>query len=106
MSNRSKLQFPNRKQYLITIPKSLVLAKSWRKSDVLEFNFDASANIIVQKQGDSGAPASKSILQFRNEKQFVITLPKSMVMAKGWKQGDELEFVLNEQANIVIRKHE
>lgn len=103
MSNKSKLQYPNRKQYIITIPKSLVFAKTWQKGDNLEFVFDANANIILQKS-DSEHPSSRSVLQLRNGKQFIITIPKSIVMAKGWQQGEELEFVLNEQAKIVIKK--
>ena len=105
MANKSKLQLANGKQYLVTIPRSLVLAKSWQKGDSLSFTFDQNANIIVNKY-EPGADSSKSSLQLRNGKQFVITLPRSIVMAKGWKQGDDVEFVLNEQAKIVIKRIE
>ena len=105
MANKAKLQLANGKQYLVTIPRSLVLAKSWKKSDLISFTFDQNANIIVNKY-EVGVDSSKSSLQLRNGKQFVITLPRSIVMAKGWKQGDEVEFILNEQAKIVIKKVE
>ncbi len=104
MSNKSRLQFPNQKQYIITIPKSLVHAKSWKKGEILEFILDQSANILIRKLDNPEQPSSSASLQFRNKKQFVITIPKSLVMAKGWQQGDELEFNLNEQANIVLKR--
>ncbi|MDP2750238.1 MAG: AbrB/MazE/SpoVT family DNA-binding domain-containing protein [Nanoarchaeota archaeon] len=103
MANTSTLQFPSNKQFIITLPKSLVLAKAWQKSDMLEFILDQTGNIIIQKQ-ESEKISSKSSLQLRNGKQFVITIPKSLVMAKGWKQGDILEFMFNEHAQIVMKK--
>lgn len=48
--------------------------------------------------------SNKSILQFPNRKQYIITLPKGIVLAKGWKQGDRLEFVIDNKGDIVIRK--
>lgn len=48
-SNKSILQFPNRKQFMITFPKGLVLAKGWRKGDMLEFSIDHNGEIIVRK---------------------------------------------------------
>jgi len=47
---------------------------------------------------------NKSILQYPHKKQFIITLPKGIVLAKGWKKGDLLEFVLNGEGNIIIKK--
>ncbi|MBW3015061.1 AbrB/MazE/SpoVT family DNA-binding domain-containing protein [Candidatus Woesearchaeota archaeon] len=47
---------------------------------------------------------NRSKLQYPNKKQFMITIPKSLVAAKGWKQGDELEFVLDSKGNIVMKK--
>ncbi|MFC1697128.1 hypothetical protein ACFL1H_02250 [Nanoarchaeota archaeon] len=32
------------------------------------------------------------------------TLPKSLVLAKGWKKGDLLEFILNSRGEIVVKK--
>lgn len=49
MSNQSKLQFPNKKQFIITIPKSLVLAKGWKKGDLLTFTIDKNGNIVIKK---------------------------------------------------------
>jgi bifunctional DNA-binding transcriptional regulator/antitoxin component of YhaV-PrlF toxin-antitoxin module len=43
-------------------------------------------------------------LQFDQNKQFKITLPKQLAMAKGWKKGDKILFELNEKGEIVIRK--
>lgn len=48
--------------------------------------------------------ANKTILQFPNEKQFMITVPKGLVLAKGWKRGDKLEFVLNNKGEIIMRR--
>jgi len=48
--------------------------------------------------------SNKSILQFPNKQQFIITIPKSLVLAKGWKQGDKLEFILNNKGEIIIKK--
>ena len=48
--------------------------------------------------------SNKSILQFPNKKQYIVTLPKGIVLAKGWKQGDKLEFVIDNKGNIVIKK--
>ena len=50
MSNKSKLQFPNKKQYIITMPKGLVLAKGWKKGDLLEFIINNKGEIIVRKR--------------------------------------------------------
>ena len=47
--------------------------------------------------------SNKSILQYPNHKQFMVTLPKGLVLAKGWKQGDRLEFVINNKGEIVIK---
>jgi len=48
--------------------------------------------------------SNKSILQFPNKKQYIVTLPKGIVLAKGWKQGDKLEFVIDHRGDIVIKK--
>lgn len=49
MANKTKLQYPNKKQYVITIPKSLVLAKGWKKGNMLEFVINNKGEIIVRK---------------------------------------------------------
>lgn len=43
-------------------------------------------------------------LQFDQNKQFKITLPKQLAMAKGWKKGDKILFELTDKGDIVIRK--
>ena len=50
MSNKSILQFPNKKQFIVTFPKGLVLAKGWKKGDTLEFLIDNKGEIIIKKQ--------------------------------------------------------
>ena len=47
--------------------------------------------------------SNKSILQNPNKKQFIITLPKSLVLAKGWKKGCILEFLINNDGDIIIK---
>lgn len=47
---------------------------------------------------------NKSILQYPNKKQYIITIPKSLVLAKGWKKGNKLEFTINNKGEIVVRK--
>jgi len=48
--------------------------------------------------------SNKSILQFPNEQQFMITLPKGLVLAKGWKKGDRLEFIIDNKGDIVVKR--
>ncbi|MEA2037984.1 MAG: AbrB/MazE/SpoVT family DNA-binding domain-containing protein [Nanoarchaeota archaeon] len=48
--------------------------------------------------------SNQSILQFPNKKQFIITLPKGLVLAKGWEQGDKLEFIIDNNGDIVIKR--
>jgi len=51
-SNKSVLQFPNRKQFIITVPKGLVLAKNWKQGDTIEFTFDDKGNLVMKKVGE------------------------------------------------------
>ncbi len=48
--------------------------------------------------------SNTSKLQYPNNRQFIITLPQTLVKAKGWHKGDFLEFMLDEQGNIVLKK--
>lgn len=50
MSNKCILQNPNKKQFIITIPKGLVLAKAWKKGDTLEFIIDGKGDIIIRRK--------------------------------------------------------
>jgi len=52
-----------------------------------------------------GIMSNKSILQFPNQQQFIVTIPKGLVLAKGWKQGDKLEFVIDNKGDIIIRRN-
>jgi len=45
-----------------------------------------------------------SILQYPNKRQFIVTIPKGLVLAKGWKKGDKLAFFINNKGEIVIKK--
>jgi antitoxin component of MazEF toxin-antitoxin module len=42
-------------------------------------------------------------LQFDNNKQYKITLPKALVDAKGWSKGSEIKIELDHQGNIVLK---
>lgn len=42
-------------------------------------------------------------LQKMNNRQFFITLPSSIVKAKGWKKGDSLDIVLDNKGNLFIK---
>ena len=48
--------------------------------------------------------SNKTKLQYPNKKQYIITLPKGLVLAKGWKKGDKLEFIINNKGEIIMRK--
>lgn len=48
--------------------------------------------------------SSKRKLQIFNRKQYLVNIPIALVAAKGWKEGDVLEFVIDEKGNLVIRK--
>ena len=51
MPAKSRLQFPNKKQYTVTNPKSLVEAKGWKKGDTIEFYFDEKGKLVMDKGG-------------------------------------------------------
>jgi len=42
-------------------------------------------------------------LQFDNNKQYKITLPKALVDAKGWEKGSEIKIELDDSGNIVLK---
>ena len=42
-------------------------------------------------------------LQFDNNKQYKITLPKALIDAKGWKKGSEVKISLDSKGDIVLR---
>ena len=43
-------------------------------------------------------------LQFDNNQQFKITLPKQIIQAKGWKKGDKITIILDGNGNLVLKK--
>lgn len=103
MSNQSVIQLRNQRQFVITLPKGLVLAKAWKRGDELKFVLDKIGNIIIKKASKNEL-SIKSSLQFADNRQFLVTLPKDLVLAKRWKKGDIVEFVLDDNVNIVMRK--
>jgi len=45
---------------------------------------------------------NKMKLQKTSNDQFIITLPKSLVLAKGWKKGEELSIRIDERGRLLI----
>ncbi len=45
-----KLQYDSNRQFKITLPKQIVLAKKWKKGDVLQFEIDNTGNLLVKKK--------------------------------------------------------
>jgi len=43
-------------------------------------------------------------LQFDNNQQFKITLPKPIVLAKGWKKGDKIEISLDDKNHTILTR--
>ena len=43
-------------------------------------------------------------LQHDKNDQYKITLPKSLIEAKGWKKGDPIKVVLDDEGNIVLKQ--
>ncbi len=43
-------------------------------------------------------------IQYDQNKQFKITLPKPIVLAKKWEKGDELDVEINEKGDIVLKR--
>ncbi len=42
-------------------------------------------------------------LQFDNNKQYKITLPKALIEALKWNKGDEIDIALNTKGEIVLK---
>ena len=36
--------------------------------------------------------------------QFLLTLPKQIMMAKGWKKGDDIKVEIDQKGNLVLKK--
>lgn len=41
-------------------------------------------------------------LQKDGNEQYKLTLPKSLIEAKGWKKGDKIKILLDAKGNIVL----
>ena len=41
-------------------------------------------------------------LQYDQNKQYKLTLPKALIEAKGWKKGDAIRVSLDEKGNIIL----
>lgn len=42
-------------------------------------------------------------LQYDNNKQYKLTLPKALIDAKGWKKGSEIKILLDSEGNIKLK---
>lgn len=42
-------------------------------------------------------------LQYDNNKQYKLTLPKAIIDAKGWKKGADIKIEFDSQGNIVLK---
>ncbi|MDP7323397.1 MAG: hypothetical protein QF632_01395 [Candidatus Woesearchaeota archaeon] len=47
---------------------------------------------------------NESKLQKPNNKQFIITVPMGLVLAKGWEKGDKILFMINNKGEIELKK--
>jgi len=45
------------------------------------------------------------ILRFPQKKRYEITIPKSLVLAKGWKERDVLKWKIGVKGEIVLEKN-
>ncbi|HLD18828.1 MAG TPA: hypothetical protein VJB90_02360 [Candidatus Nanoarchaeia archaeon] len=41
-------------------------------------------------------------IQHDSNGQFKITLPKQIVLAKGWKKGEKIKIILDDKGNLVL----
>ena len=60
-----------------------------------------------KRQRQSRIPGKVMVkLQFDNNKQYKVTLPKALIEAKGWGKGTDLLVVLDDKGNIVLKPKE
>jgi len=45
-------------------------------------------------------------LQYDQNQQFKLTLPKQICVAKGWKKGDRIIVEIDDNGNLVLKKSE
>ena len=53
MYNMVKLQHDANGQYKITLPKSIIEAKRWKKGDSIKILFNKEGNMILMNQNES-----------------------------------------------------
>lgn len=88
----------NSGQYKLTIPKDIVVDKSWSSKTRIKFIEDINENIFLK-------PAEgKGIKIVNNSGQFKITIPKDIVEDKGWSSNTKLRFVENIGGNIILKE--
>ncbi|MBN1385667.1 hypothetical protein JW968_01675 [Candidatus Woesearchaeota archaeon] len=100
MSNSSRLQYPNSKQYILTIPKNLVLLMRWKEKDIISFSMDGKAVHLDRQAEKSGV---FSVLQYPQRRQYLLTIPKTLVELKGWKKSEKIIFMLDEDGRLMIK---
>ncbi|MBI2664325.1 hypothetical protein HYX10_03215 [Candidatus Woesearchaeota archaeon] len=47
-----RLQFDANEQFKITLPKQLVLAKKWRKGDILQFELNKEGDLVIKNEAE------------------------------------------------------
>jgi bifunctional DNA-binding transcriptional regulator/antitoxin component of YhaV-PrlF toxin-antitoxin module len=52
MTNTARLQYPNKRQFILTIPKGLVLAKGWGQGNMIEFIIDNKGDIVIRRKNE------------------------------------------------------
>ena len=45
-----KLQFENKKQFKITLPKVIVLVLGWKKGDEIKIELDKNKNLVLKRK--------------------------------------------------------
>jgi len=43
-------------------------------------------------------------LQMQNNNQFMLTLPSSIIRAKGWNKQDSIQINISEKGDIILKK--
>ena len=55
-----KLQCDRNRQFKITLPRQIALAKKWKKGDDLAFEIDSEGNLIIRKSGQETARKTRA----------------------------------------------
>ena len=81
-----KLQYDSNKQFKITLPKQILLAKGWKKGDNLKIELDADGNLVLKRQNDAKIVQGKNYSKIRQKwllKNIKKTAEKE-IMEKSW----------------------